>query len=116
MKDKIHDAEVFDEDDIFQEAARQMIEKNPEYSIELVQNKVSVSKAKKKESINFKKLEKKVDNEYAQRFNDIMETLPDREFMRNYLKVIEYFKPKVTRGTGDDGPKVNQTINVVIKR
>jgi hypothetical protein len=34
---------------------------------------------------------------YAKKFMDILDTMPDREFVRNYLKALEYFQPKITR-------------------
>lgn len=63
----------------------------------------------------WKILKESIDGKHAKRFNDILDTLPDREFVRVYLKAIEYFKPKVVRAAGgirDEKPiQINIQIN-----
>jgi len=53
---------------------------------------------------------------HAQRFNDTLTALPDREFIRVYLKALEYFMPKVTRREGGYGRDKSPTINIQINR
>lgn len=59
-------------------------------------------------------MKKAMDNEHAEKFNSILSQLPDREFVRVYLKAMEFFKPKVIRVAGDRGDKVDKTINIQI--
>lgn len=42
-------------------------------------------------------LAKDMDGRFAKRMRDELESLSGREFIRNYLKLAEYFKPKMTR-------------------
>ena len=42
-------------------------------------------------------LAKDMSGKFAKRIRDEMESLSGREFIRNYLKLVEYFKPKMTR-------------------
>jgi hypothetical protein len=42
-------------------------------------------------------LAKDMDGRFAKRMRDELENLSGREFIRNYLKLAEYFKPKMTR-------------------
>ena len=64
----------------------------------------------------FAQLKKAVDLEHAERFNNILHTLPDREFVRVYLKTLEFFKPKVIRQIGDGSTKKDTNITITIKR
>lgn len=48
---------------------------------------------------------------YAKKFMTVLDDMPDREFVRNYLKALEYFQPKITRqepGIGDVADKIIQ--------
>ncbi len=54
--------------------------------------------------------------EHAKKFNEILTKLPDREFVRVYLKTLEFFMPKVTRREGEAGRARDMTINVQINR
>lgn len=61
----------------------------------------------------FSKLKEAIEGPFAEKFMNIMNTLPDREFMRYYLKSLEYFKPKVTRVEPiGGGLKEDNVINV----
>jgi hypothetical protein len=53
---------------------------------------------------------------HALRFNKVLTELPDREFIRVYLKALEYFMPKVTRRESGFGAEKNPTINIQINR
>lgn len=64
---------------------------------------------------NWGQLRDAMETIHAKRFNQIMFTLPDREFVRVYLKSLEYFKPKVGRVdagavTTDKKPELKITI------
>lgn len=49
------------------------------------------------EEKDWNELRKAIDGRYAKKFMDLLDYLPDREFIRSYLKVLEYVKPKITR-------------------
>lgn len=51
---------------------------------------------------------------FAKKAMNIMTTLPDREFMRIYPKMLEYFKPKMTRTEGGEDGTVDNTVVVQI--
>jgi adenylate cyclase class IV len=62
------------------------------------------------------KLKKDLDNDHAKRFNEILNELPDREFVRVYLKALEFTKPKIIREARQKGAKSDTTINIQINR
>lgn len=117
-KDK-REGEEAEELDIFQEASESIVGKKrtitlTEEDIITEPNKPMRYDAKNRKT--FKELKKAVDLEHAERFNNLLHTLPDREFVRVYLKVLEFFKPKVTRQHGDGGTEKDLTVNITIKR
>ena len=56
----------------------------------------------------------KMTGEYAERFMREMEALSGREFIRVYTKMIEYFKPKVTRVEAKDKEEEDNVIRIEI--
>ena len=56
----------------------------------------------------------KMTGEYAERFMMEMEVLSGREFIRVYTKMIEYFKPKVTRVEAKDKEEEDNVIRIEI--
>ena len=56
----------------------------------------------------------KMTGEYAERFMSEMEALSGREFIRVYTKMIEYFKPKVTRVEAKDKEEEDNVIRIEI--
>lgn len=56
----------------------------------------------------------KMTGEYAERFMMEMEALSGREFIRVYTKMIEYFKPKVTRVEAKDKEEEDNVIRIEI--
>ena len=42
-------------------------------------------------------LKKMIDGSLTERFIEVISAMPDKDFARNYLKLLEHFKPKVTR-------------------
>ena len=62
---------------------------------------------------NWDKIREAIDGKYSKRFMEVLDTLPDREFARNYLKLLEYVKPKVTRK--DETPIGEQDNRIVIQ-
>jgi hypothetical protein len=56
------------------------------------------------------KVKEMMEGPYADRFINAMGSLPDKEFIRVYGKMIEYFKPKIVRV---EGSKEKQEDNVI---
>lgn len=57
-------------------------------------------------------LKRMLDGSMTERFLLAMEKMSDREFVRNYLKLLEYSKPKVTRIEGGSGEVNDLTVNI----
>ena len=53
---------------------------------------------------------------HAGTFNQILENLPPREFVRVYLKALEYFMPKIIRQEGEGSREERSQINIQINR
>lgn len=106
--------------DIFLEAAAQVVKQTKSVTMELKEEIITEQNinlpSTKKTRKTFKDLKKAMDNEHAKRFNAILIELPDREFVRTYLKALEFFKPKVIRQLGGKENTKTQTINIQINR
>lgn len=61
-------------------------------------------------------LKNMIDNDLTKRFIAELQAMPGKDFVRNYLKLIEHFKPKLIRADqGDvDKPDLNITIETMI--
>ena len=57
-------------------------------------------------------LKKMVEGSFTERFIDVLSRMPDRDFARNYLKLLEYYKPKITRTEGNEEGDREITVNV----
>lgn len=57
---------------------------------------------------------KRMTDDYAVRFMKEIDSLPGREFIKVYMKMLEYVKPKVVRVTQEDEKEEDKTIEVVI--
>lgn len=62
---------------------------------------------------NWDNLKEAFDNDMTDRFMGIMDKLPDREYIRVYVKVADFFKPKMTRTQNVEAPKDNK-LEIVI--
>ena len=109
-----------DNKDIFKEAAKQSMK-----NIEKEKTSVEIIEQKSQEEIAEERTENPIDSQWlkvekamtgtlAERFLNVMETLPDRDFMRIYLKTLEYFKPKIIREEREKNEDRDLTINVNI--
>ena len=59
-------------------------------------------------------LKHNLQTKHAAKFDRILSTLPDRDFIRVYLKALEFVKPKITR-VENDGPKEEEkSMNILI--
>jgi len=66
-----------------------------------------------KKTIEWEQLGEAIQNEHTERFNKILNNLPDDKFSDKYLQILEYFKPKQQR-TEIKG-ELDSTIHVTIK-
>jgi hypothetical protein len=97
---------------IFEEAAMQIV---PDDDVPITEENVTLPiphKARK----TFNALKKGFEAEHAERFNQVLHSLPDREFVRVYLRALEFFKPKITREVGKRPPAKDNTINIQINK
>lgn len=110
--------------DIFMEAARMALEKKPILTVdnldEVEETKLEVKKTQQEIALeavitsDWEKLKSALNGRYAKKFMDLMETLPDREFMRLYPKMLEYVQPKVVRQEVRPLGEEQKTINIRI--
>lgn len=115
------------EKDIFQKAQEQsmaqLIEKEKENSGVIVSNisdkegVVDIIKERLSDGeTQWDRLKKMVDGSLTEKFIDILYNMPDRDFARNYLKLLEHFKPKITRDEGATAVNDDKEITVKIKQ
>lgn len=57
-------------------------------------------------------LKKMIDGSLTEKFIGIIGDMPDRDFVRNYLKLLEHFKPKLIRGEDDNAVKEDTVIHI----
>ena len=57
-------------------------------------------------------LKRMIDGSMTEKFIGIIDNMPDRDFVRNYLKLLEHFKPKLVRGEEDSTGREDTTINI----
>jgi hypothetical protein len=104
----------FKSEDIFMEAAKQTINRTITIKEEnITEHNIGLPTTKKSRK-HWDGLKKEIEEGHADRFNKILEELPDREFVRVYLKALEFFKPKIVRQTGGKKEEPDTTINVQI--
>lgn len=114
--------DIIPEEDIFMQSAMQSMDEQNNLQIVFVQNNTQPITDGNIDSVpivarkSFQELGVGMDEEHAERFNRVLNALPDREFVRVYLKTLEFFKPKITRTEGDFENKKDSTINILIKR
>lgn len=113
-----------EEADIFMEASMQSFKSTSTKTITLSETKTVQEGIKEVNELLYKpptkgewaKLKKDLDGVYAKKFNDILMQLPDREFVRVYMKVLEFTKPKIIRESREKGKQGDTTINIQINR
>jgi len=52
-------------------------------------------------------------NEHCERFNEVLRKLPDKQFIDAYIKIIEFFKPKITRSSFEFGDQSTPVPSIV---
>lgn len=114
-EDKDLEKKIEEAVDIFEQASMQTMNiLNVEQTNLTIQNVAKPTIPIKRKT--WKELKIGMDNEHAERFNNILTELPDREFVRVYLKALEFVKPKIIRTTGERNTKGDTTINIQINR
>ena len=101
--------------DIFKQAANETISR----SITITETKLDkMDKRLKKVGTvkTWKELKKAIDGDHAERFNDVLHSLPDRDFVAAYLKSLEFFRPKVLRETTKKPTELDTSIEIVVNR
>mgnify|MGYP000896806737 FL=1 len=53
-----------------------------------------------------------IDGQLTEKFTTELIALPPREYIRVYLKLIEFFKPKITRQISDGNNEVDNEIHI----
>jgi len=77
---------------------------------------ITVDNPDKKPVKNWADLKEAMDGELAEKFYMIISKLPPAQFLSNYLKALEFFKPKVIRTDGNEGKKRDNKVKVLIKK
>jgi hypothetical protein len=108
-----------DLNDVFKEAAKMVSNKTIKKEVnEIVDKKLQHQQAMnltvENAETSWSKLKGKVNAEYADKAMQIMETLPDREYLRMYFKMLEFVNPKVVRKEVLEGEEDDMNIKVVI--
>lgn len=57
-------------------------------------------------------LKNMIEGDLTERFISELQAMPGKDFVRNYLKLIEHFKPKLTRAEEGSTDKFDTTINI----
>lgn len=58
----------------------------------------------------------RMDGDFAERFTKEMENMNGKEFVRTYMKMLEYFKPKMHRAETGETEKEDNVIRIEIHR
>lgn len=76
-------------------------------------NKEASKKGKHQKTKQWEELAESIVTTHTARFNDILTDCEDKVFLEQYLKILEYFKPKLNRSeiTGENNGAI--TIKVV---
>lgn len=110
-----------DSDDIFKQAsiesAKKLIQKKNEEIKELTESQKESIIKRSVEILNegetqWDLLKRMIDGSLTEKFIDIISNMPDRDFARNYLKLLEHFKPKITRQEGGQQEESDTTIYI----
>lgn len=105
-KDKNHD--------IFKEAAKQAIKKESSIVEQKPTQEELAQQLVDRGDDNWKLLVEAMEGHLAEKFLTIMNSLPDKEFARNYLKLLEYVKPKMVRMENKPYEDQDNTIKIEV--
>lgn len=85
-----------DEEDIFEEASKEFLDSS--YDTVASRTIQDSNLSKKRSSMtplevkNWDELVNAMETHHTKRFNEVLDSLPDREFVRSYLKALPFFK------------------------
>lgn len=67
---------------------------------------------KNERSKQWERLGETIMSHHTERFNQVLSDMDDTAFADNFLKILEYFKPKMARTelTGKDGESLSTTV------
>lgn len=110
---------------IFEEAAKDAEIENEKESTSLVVDKTSEElEIERQKALALELTEagvnkwsvfsKRMTDDYAERFMREIDQLPGREFIKVYMKMLEYVKPKVVRVTQEEQEEEDNTIQVEV--
>jgi hypothetical protein len=107
-----------DKKDIFKEAMADSIKKQIENKVDDDKKElppgtlVEIKERLEDGETQWDLLKKMIDGSLTEKFIGILMNMPDRDFARNYLKLIEYSKPKLIRAEGAEIQQPDNTINI----
>ena len=70
-------------------------------------------KSVRKKLTGFQMIKDFITGKYARRFNTFLETCDDIEFAKNYIKILEFVKPKMQRVDFASQNHEDNTINII---
>jgi hypothetical protein len=105
--------------DIFEEASKEVLQNsNSTVVVKTIQDCTN-SKSDKKltplEAKNWSELQHAFETYHVKRFNRVLQQLPDREFVRTFLKVAPFFKINASKKPVDPNVTVNN-ITITVNR
>ena len=107
-----------EKDDLFEKARQESIKnliKREEVIVSEEKKdeiKTAVSERLEEGETQWDLLKKMIDGSLTEKFIRIMLEMNDRDFVRSYLKLLEYAKPKMTRIEGGNGETNDLTVNI----
>lgn len=110
---------INNEKDVFHESIMDSIANNvakEHDEIILLNNKqellAEIQRRLEKGETQWDKLKGLIENGLTERFIRVISEMPDKDFVRNYLKLLEHFKPKLVRASEGEVDKPDTIINI----
>lgn len=107
--DKKDNLEVF-KNAALEDAAKGFVQENIVKKEEQLQ--LALQAAESNKDTQWESLRECISGEFAERFMLELRAMGGKDFVRNYLQVLEYFKPKITRTEQVDGDEEDSIIHV----
>jgi hypothetical protein len=73
---------------------------------------IEIQRRLEKGETQWDKLKGLMENGLTERFMRVISEMPDKDFVRNYLKLLEHFKPKLVRASEGEVDKPDTIINI----
>ena len=106
------------QDNLFEEAQKKsmakLLERQVAVTDELNKEKISIAIKERLEEgeTQWDLMKKMLEGSLTEKFITIMHSMPDATFVRTYLKLLEYIKPKITRVEGSEAETNDVTVNI----